>query len=314
MVRFNKDENNKRTIVRTNNGPFVSPTPNTNQRTERNISNRNESGYNSDDERRPRSIVRKIDDEGVKHVTVDQLRVSLAKKGLEIVTMPPDGNCLFHSVADQIYGDHEYHDVVRNLCLDYMQKERGHFSQFVTEDFDAYIARKRQLAVHGNHLELQAITEIYSRPVEIYAIDENPLNIFQGSYEIDSPPIMLSYHYGNHYNSVRDPLKPTAGFGLGLPGLKTAKEVDIDNLNEAIKESERDEIDKIIAENTENDFDNVEERLMDLVKKESGQMVDQDLENSYMQQFMKQSELDIMQEAIERSIMEQSIREYYSKK
>lgn len=34
--------------------------------------------------------------------------------------MPPDGNCLFHAVADQIYGDHEYHDVVRNLCLDYM--------------------------------------------------------------------------------------------------------------------------------------------------------------------------------------------------
>jgi hypothetical protein len=36
-----------------------------------------------------------------------------------------------------------------------------------------YIARKRLPAVHGNHLELQAITEIYSRPVEIYAIDES---------------------------------------------------------------------------------------------------------------------------------------------
>jgi OTU domain-containing protein 5 len=47
------------------------------------------------------------------------------------------------------------------------------------------------------------------------------LNIFQGNYEADNPPIMLSYHYGNHYNSVRDPQKPTAGFGLGLPGLKT---------------------------------------------------------------------------------------------
>lgn len=68
MVRFNKDENNKRTIVRTNNGPFISSTPTTNtpQRTERNNnSNRNE-GYNSDDERRPRSIVKRIDDEGVK--------------------------------------------------------------------------------------------------------------------------------------------------------------------------------------------------------------------------------------------------------
>jgi len=310
MVRFNKDENNKRTIVRTNRGPFVASNSNTGQR---NINNQNE-GYNSDDERRPRSIVRKIDDEGVKHVTIGQLKASLSLKGLEIVIMPPDGNCLFHAVADQIYGDHEYHDVVRNLCLDYMEKERNHFSQFITEDFNSYIARKRQLAVHGNHLELQAITEIYSRPVEIYAIDENPLNIFQGTYEVDSPPIMLSYHCGNHYNSVKDPLKPTAGFGLGLPGLKTAKEVDIDNLNEAIKESEREEIEKMIADNTENDFENVEESLIELVKKESGQIVDQDLEKSYMQQFMKQSELDIMQEAIERSIMEQSIREYYSKK
>jgi len=93
MVRFNKDENNRRTIVRTNNGPLVTSTPNTPQR---NISNRNEnSGYNSDDERRPRSIVKKIDDEGVKHVTVEQLKAKLAQKGLEIVTMPPDGNCYF---------------------------------------------------------------------------------------------------------------------------------------------------------------------------------------------------------------------------
>lgn len=75
MVRFNKDENNKRTIVRTSNAPLVSPTntqpdpPPQRRRNNRNNSNRQE-GYNSDDERRPRSIVRKIDDEGVR-VRVD---------------------------------------------------------------------------------------------------------------------------------------------------------------------------------------------------------------------------------------------------
>jgi len=181
--------------------------------------------------------------------------------------MPPDGNCLFHSVADQVYGDHNFHDVVRKLCLDYMEKEKNHFSQFVTQDISEYIGRKRQPGVHGNHLELQAITEIYQRPVEIYAIDENPLNIFQGNYEVENPPIMLSYHYGNHYNSVRDPLKPTAGFGLGLPGLKTANEVDNDNLKEAIKESEHEEISKIISQNTENDIENIEESLLNFAKK-----------------------------------------------
>jgi len=28
-------------------------------------------------------------------------------KGLEVKRMPEDGNCLFHGVADQVYGDSE---------------------------------------------------------------------------------------------------------------------------------------------------------------------------------------------------------------
>lgn len=47
-----------------------------------------------------------------------------------------------------------------------------------------------------------------------------PLNIFQGMYETDNPPLRLSYHYGNHYNSVRDPDNPSVGVGLGLPDFK----------------------------------------------------------------------------------------------
>lgn len=85
-------------------------------------------------------------------------------------------------LADQIYGDEEMHDDVRRLCMDYIVKfyqilslyqnfqaqNRDHFSQFVTEDFEAYLRRKREPDAHGNHVELQAISEIYSRPIEIY--------------------------------------------------------------------------------------------------------------------------------------------------
>jgi len=315
MVRFKINEvttSNTTSNNRTNHGANLR---NRNlPQTERNVRQRQE-GYNSDDERGKtnRSIVRRIDDEGIKGVTITHLKECLSKKGLQIVTMPPDGNCLFHSVADQIYGDHDYHDVVRKLCLEYMERERNHFSQFITEDFNTYIARKRKLGVFGNHLELQAITEIYSRPVEIFAVDENPLNIFQGSYEVDNPPIMLSYHYGNHYNSVRDPKKPTAGFGLGLPGLKTAKETEEDYIKEAIKESEQEEISKIM-QSKENDFDNVEESLIQMAKRESEAEYNKIHDNMEVQEFIHRNELEQMQEEIERAILEQSLREYYSRK
>jgi hypothetical protein len=52
----------------------------------------------------------------------------------------------------------------------------------------------------------------------------DPLNLLESDYKTKNPPIRLSYHYGNHYNSVRDPNCPTAGVGLGfsdlIPGVR----------------------------------------------------------------------------------------------
>lgn len=41
-------------------------------------------------------------------------------KGLEVKRMLEDGNCLFRAVADQVYGDSEAYDLVRQMCIDYM--------------------------------------------------------------------------------------------------------------------------------------------------------------------------------------------------
>ena len=41
-------------------------------------------------------------------------------KGLEVKKMLEDGNCLFRAVADQVYGDSEAYDLVRQMCIDYM--------------------------------------------------------------------------------------------------------------------------------------------------------------------------------------------------
>jgi hypothetical protein len=146
------------------------------------------------------------------------------------------------------------------------ERDKEHFSQFVTgEPFDQYIERKRQDGVHGNNQEIQAISELFNRPVEVFCPENGatPLNIFHAEYKTDDAPIRLSYLDGNHYNAVVDPLVPTAGLGLGLPDLqpgladklqmsKAVAESDAmaDQMQfqKALKDSEQDELQRAIKE------------------------------------------------------------------
>ncbi|CAB4057773.1 OTUD5 [Lepeophtheirus salmonis] len=130
-----------------------------------------------------------------------------------------DGNCLFRSVADLIFGDEEIHKAVRNQCMDYISQNGDYFSQYVTEDLANYVERKRFLGVQGNHLEIQAFSEMYNRPIHIYCYSAEPINIFQNINKTDqvNTPIRLCYHRNVHYNCLVDPSRPTIGMGLGLP-------------------------------------------------------------------------------------------------
>ena len=129
-------------------------------------------------------------------------QAQMAQRGLEIRQMEKDGNCLFRCIADRVYGGADMHDVARRLCMDHMQKERDHFSQYVTQDFDAYLLRKRRDGTFGNHIEMQALSEIYSRPIEVYAQSDTPVNTFQSAEGSgsDVTPLRVSYHGRNHYN------------------------------------------------------------------------------------------------------------------
>ena len=47
-------------------------------------------------------------------------------------------------------------------------KNADYFSKFVTEDFTSYIRRKKDENCHGNNVEMQALSEMYNRPIEVY--------------------------------------------------------------------------------------------------------------------------------------------------
>lgn len=135
-------------------------------------------------------------------------------------------------------------------------KNADYFSNYVTEDFTTYINRKRKNNCHGNHIEMQAMAEMYNRPVEVYQYGTGgspsppsqppvpipppfslaqvstlnwsgcflsttePINTFHSIHQNNDEPIRVSYHRNIHYNSVVNPNKATIGVGLGLPAFK----------------------------------------------------------------------------------------------
>ncbi|CAM4624519.1 unnamed protein product [Lepidochelys kempii] len=192
------------------------------------------------------------------------------KKGFIIKQMKEDGACLFRAVADQVYGDQDMHEVVRKHCMDYLMKNADYFSNYVTEDFTTYINRKRKNNCHGNHIEMQAMAEMYNRPVEVYQYGTEPINTFHGIQQNEDEPIRVSYHRNIHYNSVVNPNKATIGVGLGLPSFKPGY-AEQSLMKSAIKTSEESWIEQQMLEDKKRatDWEATNEAIEEQVARES---------------------------------------------
>ena len=163
-------------------------------------------------------------------------RFEINKVNLVIKEIEGDGNCLFRAISDQVYGDERYHDILRDKCMDYISIERKFFSQFVEggeASFDEYIAMKRTSGVWGDDIELQALSEIYNRPIEIFLNSNKPLKTFHENIDACSRncntddnvkmfPIRVSYHGKAHYNSVL-PSKTNFEYSLFVNAMLTSK-------------------------------------------------------------------------------------------
>ncbi|XP_063490512.1 OTU domain-containing protein 5 isoform X2 [Symphalangus syndactylus] len=233
-------------------------------------------GYNSEDEYE--AAAARI--EAMDPATVEQQehwfeKALRDKKGFIIKQMKEDGACLFRAVADQVYGDQDMHEVVRKHCMDYLMKNADYFSNYVTEDFTTYINRKRKNNCHGNHIEMQAMAEMYNRPVEVYQYSTGtsavePINTFHGIHQNEDEPIRVSYHRNIHYNSVVNPNKATIGVGLGLPSFKPGF-AEQSLMKNAIKTSEESWIEQQMLEDKKRatDWEATNEAIEEQVARES---------------------------------------------
>eukprot|EP01027_Heterolobosea_sp_BB2_P014582 GEZU01020929.1.p1 GENE.GEZU01020929.1~~GEZU01020929.1.p1 ORF type:complete len:316 (-),score=74.41 GEZU01020929.1:99-1046(-) len=134
---------------------------------------------------------------------VRELNEQLRPRGLEVHVVGGDGNCLFRSAADQIEDNQSKHQAYRQTVVDYIVANREFFEPFIEDDepWEEYIENMRKDGTWGGNIELQALSMAHRVNIVIHQ-NKHP------SYEIANFPsghktIHLSYHHGEHYNSVR---------------------------------------------------------------------------------------------------------------
>ena len=125
----------------------------------------------------------------------------LASQSMLIREQIADGNCLFRSVSFALYGHSDAHSIIRATCVHYMALEQTYYQSFITEPFADYIVRMSQDGTWADHCEIQALSEIYDRPIQIFAYSLQPLKTFNVRSR-DKAPIKLSYHCQSHYNCI----------------------------------------------------------------------------------------------------------------
>jgi OTU domain-containing protein 5 len=261
--------------------------------------------------------------------------------------MAGDGNCLFRSFSDQLYGTPEHHDLVRRMCAEYIASERNYFEQFVAEPFNQFLERIQRDGEWGDDVEIEALSEIYDCRVEIYdSYNHSLMRTFHEACQAQRPtPIRLQYQGRAHYNSVAPanglvPIAKSMGFrpgdledvalnrsrrrhGRGRYGAleADAEQTELEMTDNVLKESRRkfehkqhEEMDRVLDEsrNSHMDGEVVSSVVQDSIR-EFDQQEQMRVEDAVVAAVVEQSRIDIdpidPEEEMVREIMHQSAKE-----
>eukprot|EP00878_Enallax_costatus_P046915 GHUV01057234.1.p1 GENE.GHUV01057234.1~~GHUV01057234.1.p1 ORF type:complete len:165 (+),score=47.85 GHUV01057234.1:554-1048(+) len=100
-------------------------------------------------------------------------------------------------------GNESKHSSLRAQVVALMKEQEEDFAPFVEDNqpFDAYIGRMKKEGVWAGHMELQAASLLLQANIHVYQAGQPRwamVNFPKGCRELH-----LSYHDGEHYNSIR---------------------------------------------------------------------------------------------------------------
>ena len=112
--------------------------------------------------------------------------------------VPGDGCCQFHSIATQ---SQHTHSELRRLAVEYIRSHPQSFIAFVTHhQLEHYLARMCRNSTWGDHLTLQALAFLLSRPVHV--VTGAGVTVIPTLDSVRAPvPIWVAYN-GVHYDAA----------------------------------------------------------------------------------------------------------------
>jgi len=156
----------------------------------------------------------------------------LEKVNLIVRDIKPDGNCLFRAVSDQLTGLQTGHKLYREECVyEYQSNPEAYAPFLVDETLEDYIEKVAKDGEWGGNLELIALSRRLHLDIIVHQFNRPRFEIHYEGSPIQT--IHISYHEGDHYNSIRrsdDDKESRAAIITATPTLRDVsnkKEVEI---------------------------------------------------------------------------------------
>jgi OTU domain-containing protein 3 len=167
-----------------------------------------------------------------------EFKKELKSLGYYIKEVEGDGNCLFRSVCEQLEGNEDNHKKYREICIEYMKSHKEDFEPFIEDDqtFDDYVEEMSKDKEWGGNLEIYALSKALQVNFYIY-IYEHPLYIVK-NFEEPKHNLILTYHEGKHYNSLRKLEEKTEEENSSDDEENEDDNSHLDNVNNLIKNVE----------------------------------------------------------------------------
>ncbi|KAJ8726451.1 hypothetical protein PYW07_001149 [Mythimna separata] len=155
---------------------------------------------------------------GPRNTELKAINTKLKERGLKILLIPSDGDCLYKAIAHQLALTKQRElsvDNLRNIVANYIRQNQDDFIPFMTnpdtcemmtsEELEEYCSKIENTKTWGGQLEIRALSNSLKCPISVIQAT-GPGSIDQGS-EYEGPPLVITYHrhmygLGEHYNST----------------------------------------------------------------------------------------------------------------
>jgi hypothetical protein len=157
----------------------------------------------------------------------EEFLLSLLPNEYRVISIDPDGNCLFHSISDHLnHNNGSAHGFTSHQITNHICRHGNEFKDFLLlqdnhkdiSDLDSYIHKMGQNGIWGGNPEVYAAAWFYGVNIMIYSqeyVNTDGVLIIktdgpQGTNDHSCVMWNISYHGNNRFNSIRSPGNPSS--------------------------------------------------------------------------------------------------------